>query len=340
MRAVKQGKQRRNSKTQPNNLFMGGIPLDTTRAELLNLLERFDAVLSLEIAQDQITHGCKGFAKATLQTPAGVDRLLSVPKHYIRGLEIGVKRWMRKGAYLKNKDQVSKRKIFVKHHPCITADELFNHFSWFGQIESVDSKNDPFTNKPRNFTYIVFSTEEEAITAAKHGSIFDHPNYIYCQLTIPSYLMGGANSTSPCLSPTFHVPTKSTKQKTRLSFEHFQSSFGLGSIILDGCQDSSPLLANRVGNATNSWFSAIKKINQGSLENLSQRMKFNTIEERRQVETCQNFEISELPKVIHESKPTSRNYSSNERVQDNHHDGNLAFKRPRIIPSNVRIRQL
>lgn len=46
---------------------MGGIPLDTTRSEILGYLSHYDRVLRVEIARDKHTKQLKGYAKAVLR---------------------------------------------------------------------------------------------------------------------------------------------------------------------------------------------------------------------------------------------------------------------------------
>lgn len=199
-------------------VFLGGIPLNTTQQDIIEFLSPFDQVLRVDIARDKYTKELKGYAKAVLKTEEGIQRLLHNRFHTIHGLPIGVKRWTNKQDYLKEKDEISRRKLFVRHHSSYTPDSLFHHFSQFGQVVSIDTKTEHFTNKYRNFSYVIFKSEEEAYEAAFYGSVSDKSSYIHCEMTTPSHLMV-ENKTSISGSPGMKRPTKSTRLGTNLTFE-------------------------------------------------------------------------------------------------------------------------
>ena len=201
-------------------VFVGGIPINSTRQEIREYLECFDFVEHLELPKDKLTHKLKGYAKATLKTDSGVDLLISHPVHYIKGLQVSIKRWTKKSDYLRQKDATSKRKLFVRYHPSYTESELLAHFESFGEVEYFEAKVDPETNHQRNIAYATYNTEEEALYAATYGSVSSHDSYIYCEMTIPSYKMAPENKTSLCGSPTLKGQHGTlTKHGTFPSFE-------------------------------------------------------------------------------------------------------------------------
>lgn len=212
----KSQKKRNTSRT----VFVGGIPINSTRDDIREYLECFDVVEHLELPKDKFTHKLKGYAKATLKSESGISLLISQPVHFIKGLQVSIKRWAKKSDYLRQKDATSRRKLFVRHHPSYSEAELLAHFEAFGDIEFLEAKIDPQTNHHRNIAYVTFNTEEEALCAASYGSVSSHDRYIYCEMTIPSYKMAPENKTSLCGSPTLkgHHGT-TTKQGTFPSFE-------------------------------------------------------------------------------------------------------------------------
>lgn len=216
---MSEGETDRTSKISKRTVFLGGIPIDSTKNEVLAYLEQFDCVQKLDIPKDKSTKILKGYAKAVLKTSEGVDRLLAQPFHFLKKLQVSVKRWTNKKDYLRQKDKVSRRKLFVRFHPIYDCEGLLEHFSCFGTIENLDTKTDPLTNLDRFIAYVTFSTEEEAAKAAKYGIITDRERYIYCEITTPSYIMTLENKTSLCGSPTLKGNAKTTKKGTFPSFE-------------------------------------------------------------------------------------------------------------------------
>lgn len=223
------GKTARRHKHRPcqNIVFLGGIPLDASRNDILEYLLQFDSVLGLEMAVDKKTRKNKGFAKANLKTSEGIDRMLSVQNHVLKGLTIGVKRWTNKVDYLKKKDEVSRRKLFVRHDSSITEQDLYEHFSQFGQLELLDYKVNSKTGFPRNIAYVVYSTEEEAQWAIQYGSYENADKYITCTLTTPSFILS--------------KPLVPKKSKTQVTFpSEFTATFKKKPVI------SSPALTQTV----------------------------------------------------------------------------------------------
>lgn len=309
-----------------NMVFLGGIPLDATRAEILEYLRGFDQVLHLEVAKDKKTKQLKGFAKAALKSSEGVDRLLVAPPLYLHGLEVGIKRWTNKSEYLKRKDQISKRKLYVKHHPSYNVQDLILHFSLFGTVCDIVEKTDHFTGQPRNFAYITFAKEEEAHAATQFGFINEKSQYIYCELTTPSYLMTSDCKASPCVSPTFKVPTRSTKQVTAQSFEIMESKyFHVGSLILDeGFETRSPIVRQGIGRTKCDPDKNHKKL--GSHQALFNSA--NLLEKKRNVRTCQELDQKLSFRIDHSIKPTSSRYCFKRGARYDHGKKNLVFTGP------------
>lgn len=185
-------RNRQSSTNKPPYVFIGGIPLTSTRMEIQSFLEKFDRVAILEIPTEKKTNKLKGYAKAQLQTTEGVDRLLAEKAPTIRGLAVGVKVWTNKSDYLQTKDEASNRKIFIRHHPKLAESQLHEFFSQFGSIDLFDFKVCPKTGKPRNFTYIVYSAAESASLAALHGNGDIDGKYVRSEVTTPSYLISQA----------------------------------------------------------------------------------------------------------------------------------------------------
>ena len=312
-------------------VFLGGIPLDATRYELIEYLSHFDKVIRVDIAKDKNTKIFKGYCKAVLETEAGVKRLISYPNHMIRGLHIGIKLWTNKMDYLKSKDEISKRKLFVRHHHHYKAADLYQHFSQFGRVENIDSKTEHFTNKHRNFSYVIFSSEQEALNAIAIANVEEKSNYIYCEFTTPSHLMVIENKTSLCGSPLLNANAKSTKQGTSLSFEKQKfKQKDLGSFAF--C-DGHPNSSKEIKSATIKRIKPNFDISESQEMQCSSQNAFVSFE----IELADKFKrnikaglsVDNLVEEfiqLHDTKPTSKGYQILHKEQT-YSGSNLVFRK-------------
>lgn len=230
--------------------------------------------------------------------------------------------------YLKKKDELSKRKLFVRHHPSYTTNDLFKHFSLFGRVENIDSKTEHFTNKFRNFSYVIFSSEEEAVYAAVHGNVLEKSSYVYCELTIPSHLMTVDNQTSLCGSPLLKAQAKSTKQGTTLSFEkHDVIGHNLGSMAFEEAakEIKSATIAHKQSSSKNS------KIRPKPASSHEAFLSDNRVLSKKKEESPKNVNRGSTSLArefiqLHYTKPTSKRYQLL-HAQRQHSAENLVFRK-------------
>lgn len=97
--------------------------------------------------------------------------------------------WTEEGQYLKKKDQINKRKVFVRFLPCHTAEVIRNHFSQYGLIDDIDLKISMSTKLPRHFGYITFRTAESAHDASAQPIQLCMGQKIMCQMTTPFFVI-------------------------------------------------------------------------------------------------------------------------------------------------------
>lgn len=173
--------------TQAANVFVGGITKMMKTEDILGYLQKFGEVQSFDMPINPETGEWKGYAKAYLPAE-GLSELLSIPVHRVKGSVLGVKPWVNKKDYLLNKDEINKRKLFVKFQPYMKAEQLRTHFSQFGTIQSIELKVDPITKKQRPFCFIIFTNEDGAVKACDHGNLNDSNQKITCELTTPRYI--------------------------------------------------------------------------------------------------------------------------------------------------------
>lgn len=309
------------SSPKERTVFLGGIPLDTTYQELMGYLSQFDEIEDIDIAIDKNSKECKGFAKAVLKTDQGIHRLLSISHHVIRGLEIGVKQWTKKADYLKEKDEVTKRKLFVRFHPSYNKDDLALHLSMFGHIESLEVKTHPLTNEKRNFAYVIFRTKEEARKAVLYGSITEKHQFISCEFTTPSFLMKNDTRSTHCKTPTLKnlsIKNWQKRQESNLSLDPmltFQAD-------KRRCTKRNKKIAicslNALGNAPNNLHHQGLMGNFHGLDEIRERPR-----KKKGIHTFNEFNIS-YNQLGHFTKPTSKYYDS-QKVDLNHDQYNITY---------------
>ena len=174
---------------EQRTVFLGGIPLRSTQKEILDYLLLFDSVVSLVMPRDRKTGQLKGYAKVTLATENGVNRILQEAKHNIGGLQVGITKWRSQSEYLTNKDQLITRKIYVKYPSSVSKQQLYEYFKKFGAIREIDLKTDPFTKKDRHFCYVVFDAEQAAEDVVHHKDHTIDDQTLICEMSKPAHLV-------------------------------------------------------------------------------------------------------------------------------------------------------
>lgn len=172
-------------------IFIGGIPLDICKAELVSYLEKFGPVDSVEIAceRKRKKNRQNGFAKAVFVWLKDAQGFLAQSIHSLRGLVLGVKVWTDKGEHVRSKLDLNKKRLFVRHHQDLTEEDLIAHFKGFGEIDGVDLKLDHVSRTSRRFAFILFKTEEARCEAELKGSLSGIERFITCEPCVPTTLM-------------------------------------------------------------------------------------------------------------------------------------------------------
>lgn len=174
-------------KASKRTIFLGGIPLQARAKDILNYLASFDVVESLRLPKDPATGRLKGFAKAVLASVEGAERISFEPNHYILGLKVGISQWKDSLHYVKEKKGESRRKVYVKYPRGLSPTLLFHYFSQFGDIENVDHKRNPQTNKQRFFCYVTFTSQDAAQMVLQNKEHLIAEYLVTCELSKPMH---------------------------------------------------------------------------------------------------------------------------------------------------------
>eukprot|EP00094_Tigriopus_californicus_P009886 TCALIF_09533-PA protein Name:"Similar to sqd RNA-binding protein squid (Drosophila melanogaster)" AED:0.05 eAED:0.05 QI:0/0/0.33/0.66/0.5/0.33/3/1510/136 len=108
-------------------LFAGGLPQETTEAELKEYFGQFGTVASVNIKMDAMTGRSRGFAFIVYEDVSSLDKVLKDEFHNFKNKKVAVKKAASKQG-----------KIYVgKFNTPITEDEIKQHFSQYGNVVEV-----------------------------------------------------------------------------------------------------------------------------------------------------------------------------------------------------------
>ena len=149
-------------------LYIGNLPADCSREELLSYLSRFDRVVWAKISRDDSSSPGYYYAHAILKSVGGYERLLTYPVHTLRQMKLRVKMNGASPVFAKYEAMVNLRKVFVKRlSRTMTCEKLRQHFSRFGTVEDVDIPVNREDNSSRRIAFVTFREEEDAERCAQ-----------------------------------------------------------------------------------------------------------------------------------------------------------------------------
>jgi len=149
-----------------NRVFVGGIPLNVTKDELVLFFEKFGKVSSIVIPKNKKTGKSKGYALINFFFEKEMKKVLEMKELELKGKKITVRKALNRKNASKETRELQKRKIFVQGLDSLTTEkELFNFFSLFGEIDrvlmgKVNSKNNKKKSQNNRVAYIVMKTLE------------------------------------------------------------------------------------------------------------------------------------------------------------------------------------
>ena len=163
-------------------LFLGGLPLETRRTDLVALLSLFSEVVWLSMALDKVTGGFKGYAFTLLADDEKSQCLLQKKTIDFMGVKVGVLRWKASCDYINDKDSNLKKKVFLKGLEVTVDDaELYQYFSKFGTVEFAEVRRDHLTKQSRRIGFILFEKEEAALKCLEKKKHFINNKKVDCR---------------------------------------------------------------------------------------------------------------------------------------------------------------
>lgn len=167
-------------------VFIGGISLKSTPQDIIDYASLFDDVEYVLLPKSAKTRHLKGYAKVRFKTVDGASRIVSFSGHVIAGLNVGVSPWTTNEEYLKTKEILSSRKVYVKFKERLGVENVKNYFSKFGEIQQIDIKKHPLTGRFRDFGYIIFGSPEAAQQATADEIHFINNEKVKAQICRPN----------------------------------------------------------------------------------------------------------------------------------------------------------
>lgn len=137
-------------------IFLGGIPKQVTRSELLYYLESFGKLNYFSMPYFKHPDNHKGFAKVYYSRQEAAAEVLRLENHKVMGLPIAVLPWVGKKKFISKKEKPSSCKLFLKFKRSVSEAELMKYFTTFGSVEKLEIKMNYKTHEPRDFGFIQF----------------------------------------------------------------------------------------------------------------------------------------------------------------------------------------
>ena len=183
-------------------VFLGGIPISVTEKELRLQLKKFGSVESILIPRYEDNRS-KGFAFINFEEEASATKALS-SKINLADKHLYFEPLKPKDEIQKRNEELYKRKIFVGGlSRKVTAEELENYFSKFGEVEKIIMNKFFSNNKSRGSGYVVFKKFQFA------KKVFNYKK--------KHFLKGKKFECHPCLSKEEIKSSRAQKEKKNVS---------------------------------------------------------------------------------------------------------------------------
>lgn len=163
-------------------LFLGGLPLETNKSDLVAFLSLFSEVIWLSMGLDKETGVFKGYAYTILVDQLKAESLLQKKTLDFMGVKVGVLRWKASCDYINDKDSNLKKKIFIKGlEPTVDDSDLYVYFSKFGTVEFAEVRRDHLTKQSRRIGFILFENETSASNCLAKKNHYLKNRKIFCK---------------------------------------------------------------------------------------------------------------------------------------------------------------
>lgn len=148
--------KQKNLNDQICKLFVGGIPHNSTEAELQQYFEQFGPVSDVKIPKDPKRKRPKGYAFVTFFSPKAAESALLYKEHTLRGKKMGTKRAADPTQASEKTKNLQNSKLFAKGFPLETSEEkIYSLFEQKGPVDRVLMQFNSRSGEFRGFAYIL-----------------------------------------------------------------------------------------------------------------------------------------------------------------------------------------
>lgn len=141
-------------------LFIGGLTIETTEAEILNHFSKFGFVFDILIIRNRETSISKGYGFISCNNVNTYQRILST-EHVIDGRIIDCHDSFKKNEEPEKFKDNANKKIFVGGLSLETTDQdLADYFSQFGCIRQAYVIKDPVSRRSKKFGFAIMKTQD------------------------------------------------------------------------------------------------------------------------------------------------------------------------------------
>ena len=222
------------TKNSKYNTFIGSIPGNTKKEDIIRVLNEYTKVIYLNLATKTNLNGidyCLGFGHALLeQDPEEVGLINADPPIVINGRIIKIKKHLSGKERNEYRKEMARRRVFLLNIPKNTRNiELANYFSKFAAVDSTSIIEKIPQNKTSHFGFVVFENEEDAEKIKNSSQKFRFKNTV---LKIKPYDMNYKNRKNHNKDKNDLISNKKSSQienikKNSLDFPIFQKKKNL-----------------------------------------------------------------------------------------------------------------
>ena len=163
-------------------LFIGGLPLNTQRQELIEFFSEISEVIWLRMGVDGRSKFFRGYAYILLSDDCMAEQLVQEKNLWFGAVRIGLSRWKSSCEYINEKNSDLKRKVFVKNlDGYIDESHLMDYFSKFGTVKFAEVRRDHLTKQSRRIGFILFEKEASASSCLAKKNHYLKNRRIHCK---------------------------------------------------------------------------------------------------------------------------------------------------------------
>ena len=156
-------------------IFVGGIPQDSEKEEILTYFKVFGKVLNVEIPMNKKKNSIKGFAFVTFEIKDSLEMAIALKSPSIRNKKIAIRAALNEKEAQNETERVQNLKLFVRGFPLDAKEhEIFDFFNQISQVDRVLIVQNAKLQKFRGFAYIVLKSQQayETALAKSEGLLF------------------------------------------------------------------------------------------------------------------------------------------------------------------------